>query len=584
MPRKNLLSLFMLSMGAALLVAALAAGGSMAASKGGPGGTMRVGLFGGSVSYLDPQIAYDTGSWTVINATSMNLVGYNDSNGIRSPLQLQGALGFPSFRNSGKQITWKVKSGLKFNDGTPVTAASYQRSFERLLSPCMYGGGLGVADFFDKLIVGGVAYNTAACNPTAHITGVKATGQQLVINLTKPAPYLTAAMAMMWFTAVPANTPMDSFAQEDGASEFYPSAGPYYIDSANPLASVVITLKRNPFYTGPRLSNPNIIQFIQYGSQTTCYNDTVGGSPSVDVDLCGMTSALASQASTDYGASTVTGVPGAAAGGGTKFHVETTGCVDYLAFNTQKAPTNDLKVRKAIAWALDKGASPTSLLLSLGVFAGSHSGQILTPAIPGYKKFDIYGVPPNFPKAAAAAGGALNGKTLEVFHSSSGTRTAQALAFEATLASLSSTYGMGLTINDTSIPSSSYYSTLGNKAQATGPSGFNIARGGWCADYYDPFDYLNVLFHGGAITPLNGVNLSYSNFGPLNIKLNAASKLAGAARKTAYATLDKIIVRDYASVLPYALIGARIMTSNNVSNYTYNGFQTSPALNALSVN
>jgi len=584
MRRKHLLSLFMLSMGVALLVAAMAAGGAMSASKGGPGGTERVGLFGGSVSYLDPQIAYDTGSWTVLNATSMNLVAYNDSNGLHSPLQLQGALGFPSLRNSGKQITWKIKSGLKFNDGTDVTAASYQRSFERLLSPCMFGGGIGVADFFDKLIVGGVGYNHAACNPSGHIAGVQASGQQLVIKLTKSAPYLTAAMAMMWFTAVPANTPMDSNSQDNGASEFYPSAGPYYVDSANPLGTVVITLKKNAFYNGPRLSNPTQIQFLQYGSQTTCYNDTAAGSPTIDVDLCGLTSALAGQATGDYGASTVTGVPNAAAGGGTQFHVENTGCVDYLAYNMQKAPTDNVKVRSAISWALDKAQASNSLLKILGNFAGSHTGNILTPAIPGYKAFDIYGTDPNFPKAAAAAAGSLNGKTLEVWHSQSGTRTNQALAYEGTLNSLSSTYNMGLTVHDNTIDSTTYFTQLGNKALATGPNGYNIARAGWCADYYDPFNYTNVLFDGKSLTALNNVNFSYMNVAKENAAMEKAAKLSGGARKTAYAKIDKDLVGTYAAALPYDLIGARILVANTVSNYTYNGFQTSPALNALSVN
>ena len=51
----------------------------------------------------------------------------------------------------------------------------------------MYGAGVAVNDFFDKLIKGGVAYNSGACNPNSHISGVQASGQTLVINLTKPA-------------------------------------------------------------------------------------------------------------------------------------------------------------------------------------------------------------------------------------------------------------------------------------------------------------------------------------------------------------------------------------------------------------
>jgi peptide/nickel transport system substrate-binding protein len=584
---KHLLSLFMLSMGVALLVAAMVAGGAMSATRShtAVGGTENVGLFNGAgppISTLDPQIAYDTGSWTVLNATSMNLVAYPDNNGLHAPLQLQAATAFPTFRSGGKQVTWHVKSGLKFNDGTAVTAASFQRAIERSLSPCMYGNGVAVNDFFDKLIKGGVAYNHAACNAHGHISGVQASGQNLVINLTRPAPYFTAAMAMMWFDAVPADTPMNTSSDPNGATESYPSAGPYFISSATPLGNVVAELHRNPFYNGPRAANPNVIKFVQYSSQQTCYNDTTSGSPTVDVDLCGLTSAMASTATSQLGASTTTGVPGAAAGGGTQFHVEQTGCVDYLALNTQTAPTTNVKVRQAIAWALDKSTASNSLLKILGLWAGTHSEQVLTPAIPGYKHYNSYGTDSNFAKAIQVAAGALNNKSLSWWHSGSSLRTAQAGAQEAALNAMSSQYNLNLTVHDVTT-TGNYFADLGDKANATGPGGYNIARAGWCADYYDPFDYINVLLDGSNIPAQNGVNLAYLNNSSLNHQMEHAATLAGAARKLAYEKLDKTLIVDQAAWLPYEIVGARFVVASNVGNYTWNGFLTSPALNAISV-
>jgi peptide/nickel transport system substrate-binding protein len=581
----------MLSMGVALLVAAMVAGGAMSATRShsAQGGTEQVGVLNAGnppITSLDPQIAYDTGSWTVLNATSMTLVAYPDNNGLHAPLQTQGATSFPTFRNGGTQVTWHVKSGLKFSDGSPVTAASYQRAIERTLNPCMYGAGVGVNDFFDKLIKGGAAYNNNGNCPNGgqngHISGVQASGQTLVINLTKPAPYFTAAMAMMWFDAVPANTPIDGDAQNNGATVFYPSAGPYYISSATPLDNVVVTLKRNNFYNGPRAANPDTIKLVQYDDQNQCYADTTGNNPSLDVDLCGMTSAIASQATQSFGASTTTGVPNASAGGGTQFHVEQTGCVDYLALNTQRAPTSNVKVRQAIAWAIDKNAANTSLLKILGLFAGTHTEQILTPPIPGFKQYSSYGQTPNYPKAASVGGSALQGKTITWWHSGSTTRTNQAAAGEGNLNALSNQFNLNMTVVDHKV-TGSYFGALGDKSLATGPNGFSIARAGWCADYYDAFDYINVLLDGSNIPAQNGVNLAYLNVPSLNHAMEAAAKKAGAARKAAYQALDKSLIVTNAAWLPYELIGARFVVAHNVGNYTWNGFMTSPALNALSV-
>src|SRR5437868_9388032 len=107
MRRKHLFSLFMLSMGVALLVAAMVASSAMSATRiAKAGGTLNIGLFGGSVTFLDPQLAYDTGSWTVLENTEVTLVRYADSNGAHAPLHLEDAASFPTITNSGKIYTW----------------------------------------------------------------------------------------------------------------------------------------------------------------------------------------------------------------------------------------------------------------------------------------------------------------------------------------------------------------------------------------------------------------------------------------------------------------------------------------------
>ena len=45
---------------------------------------------------------------------------------------------------------------------------------------------------------------------------------------------------------------------------------------------------------------------------------------------------------------------------------------------------------------------------------------------------------------------------------------------------------------------------------------------GWCSDYPDPYDWLNVLLYGGGIQAENNVNFSYLNNAKWNKKLDVS--------------------------------------------------------------
>ena len=56
----------------------------------------------------------------------------------------------------GKTYVFTIRSGWKFSDGSPITAAAFKRAFERNLSPKMkQGSPIGVNIGMDELIVGG---------------------------------------------------------------------------------------------------------------------------------------------------------------------------------------------------------------------------------------------------------------------------------------------------------------------------------------------------------------------------------------------------------------------------------------------
>src|SRR6185295_7248272 len=132
--RKQVLSLFMLVLGAVMLVAAVSVGAASSSTKkagskdANKGGTLRINQAESDFDFVDPQLAYRTDDWSMIYTTSMPLVGFEEKTGAAgAQLVPQAATAFPTVSKDGKSYTFHIRPGLKFSNGTTVTAASFQR-------------------------------------------------------------------------------------------------------------------------------------------------------------------------------------------------------------------------------------------------------------------------------------------------------------------------------------------------------------------------------------------------------------------------------------------------------------------------
>ena len=214
---------------------------------GSAGGTPRAdvregGIFRISASffdYVDPALAYSTESWAVLDTTCARLMGYPDKpppQGLR--LVPEVAAGFPTVSRNGKTYTFRLRSGFRFSDGTPVRANAFARAINRTLakgieSPALqYTGDIaGAAD--------------VRAGRTSAAAGVVARGNTLVVRFARPIGDFTAKTAMPFFCAVPPTLPSDP----EGVGAF-PSAGPYVVTEYRPGERV--TVRRNRFYRGTR--------------------------------------------------------------------------------------------------------------------------------------------------------------------------------------------------------------------------------------------------------------------------------------------------------------------------------------------
>ena len=163
MSKRQVLPALLLVVGAAMLAAAVGVGTAGSATNrvtvghALKGGTLKVNQANADFDYVDPQLAYRTDDWTCSFPTSMQLVSFREKAGAAgSQLYPEAATAFPSVSSDGKTYTFHIRPGLKFSDGSPVTAAAFQRSWERILSPKM-GSPLGVNLDLQHVVAGGEA-------------------------------------------------------------------------------------------------------------------------------------------------------------------------------------------------------------------------------------------------------------------------------------------------------------------------------------------------------------------------------------------------------------------------------------------
>jgi ABC-type transport system substrate-binding protein len=427
-----------------------------------------------------------------------------------------------------------------------VTAASYQRSFERVLSPKM-GSPRGVNINLQDFIAGGAAF---LAGRTQHISGISAKGLTLVVHLTAPNPTFVPILGMQWFTADKPSLPYSP-----AGLNTYPAAGPYYISSRDPGRSTV--LKRNPYYKGTRPSNPDQIVFTPNVDLDQSLLEVKAGQSDLDIGFT-PPSANASLAK-EYGVNKG------------RFFVGTTSCVNFFGMNTARAPLDNVNLRKAINWAIDR---PAQIRL-LGAFAGKRTDQVLVPGIPGYKPYSDYALKgADVAKAKAIGGAAIAAAPpLNIVHTTSSVATNRALLAEFNLKQV------GFKVNDIPTPATTYYQVIGTKGTT-----YNlVTNGGWCADYFDPYDYLNVVFDGRRIQPSNNVNYMYFNNKTFDAGLDHAAAQSGNARATAYAKLDQDLMVKYAPVVPYLNPTNAYFVSSRTKNWIYGSYFGSPYLNALAV-
>jgi DNA-binding SARP family transcriptional activator/streptogramin lyase len=309
-------------------------------------------------------------------ATCAKLFNYPDSAGAAGKrLVPEIASGWPQVSGGGRTYTFRIRPGYRFSppSNEPVTAQSFRHEIERVLSPALQPGPWNLALLPD--VVGAEAYHAGEAT---HVSGVSVHGDALVIRLVKPASDLPARLADPHFCAVPVDTPI----LLHGVASPIPSAGPYYLAAH---AGDAFVLKRNPNYHGAR---PQRLDAIVYRT-------------GVDV---GRAISLLAKGKVDYVAEVDSALAPdtvAAQRAAGRYRLTPDNWTERLVLNTHRPLFADVRLRRAVAHALDRRTLASGLARVIAV----PTSHVLPPNAPGARNGSGYPLSGDLPTARRLTGG-----------------------------------------------------------------------------------------------------------------------------------------------------------------------------------
>ncbi|WP_328679232.1 ABC transporter substrate-binding protein [Streptomyces sp. NBC_00343] len=362
---------------------AKASGGDSTPHK---GGTLTV-LNAQPQEDFDPARLYTSGGGNVPSLVFRTLTTRNRENGAAGAKVVPDLATDTGRPNKDATVwTYTLKKGLKYEDGTAITSADIKYGIERSFAPELSGG----APYLRDWLVGAADYQ----GPYKDKKGLSAIetpdSRTIVFHLNKPEGEFPYLATQTQFTPVPK-------AKDTGTKyEQHPiSSGPYKVVS-NQNDGETIVLERNKYWStatdAERKAYPDKID-VKSGLDSSVINQRLSASQGTD--------AAAVTTDTNLGPAElakVTGDKELAARVGTGHF----GYTNYIAFNPKVAPFNNVKVRQAISYAIDR----SSVVNAAG---GSSLAEAATTFLPNQKSFgyDPYDL---FP--AGASGNAAKAKEL----------------------------------------------------------------------------------------------------------------------------------------------------------------------------
>jgi oligopeptide transport system substrate-binding protein len=417
--------------------------------------------------------------------------------------------------DGGQTLRFFLREGVRFHDGTPLGALDVKASLERLLDPERASS--WATSQFDRI----AGYDDFRAHRAPHLDGVAALDERTVeIRLESPDASALERFALGPSAIVPVAR-VDRVGREAfGVAPV--GSGPYELESWERGTRIV--LRKNPRY----------------------FHDGVAHASSIVIDLNVPSSSIAmrlQRGDVDLAVGYWLGQQDVVwfrrePGWNDTLAVAPVGEVAALCMNTEIPPWNNRALRRAVAYAIDREALTRP---ALGTLAPLYT--LYPPGIPGHdpdapwaQRFDVESA-----RHEMVAAGYPDGLPEEQEIWYVGGAPGPAVLIQADLARI----GVRVRFHAAGLD----YGALTRRGQAP------LSLCGWIADFPDPVDFAEVLFHSRAVADEGSPNVSFYANPDLDVVLDRARAEQDPRRRTAmYADAERIILED----APWAMLSSRV--------------------------
>lgn len=423
-----------------------------------------------------------------------------------------------SISPDGTVYTFTLRSGLVFQSGRELTSEDIKYSWERAADPqtdsttaaTYLGDILGVKQKLD----GGAG----------EIAGIKIIDERTIaVTLDGSKPYFLAKL-----------TYPTSFIVNQENIEANPDNWMYEPDASGPYGlqeyredEALIFLRNENYHTPPTVKH---VVYLLYRAGNPISYYKAG-----DIDITGISNLDAKNIMDNVDNQL-----------NDELLSTTSMCTTYLHLNNNRPPMDDLKVRQALALSVDKAQINELFDEDLSMVANS----ILPPAMPGFsinattQTYDPYAAKQAMDDSGYA------GYIPPIVINTPGYSDEDSLYINALIDMWLEALGVDISVE--------YVNPQHMMEELRNADG-HIAVIGWCADYPDPENFLDILFHSDSL--FNSSN--YSNPDIDKLLEQAREELDPDIRLALYQEIEARLLEDYAVIpishdVTYKLVNPRI--------------------------
>jgi peptide/nickel transport system substrate-binding protein len=479
------------------------------------------GTFAAFPDSLDPALSASVEGWTALQNTYIPLLTYAHANGPAGTRLIPGlARSLPEITDGGRTYTLFLRPGLRYSDGTPVRASDFTHAVERMFKLNSPG-----STFYTD-IVGAERF---ARTKTGGISGIETDDRsgKVAIHLVAPRGTFANELGLLYVALVPGGTPAEDLSRQPP-----PATGPYVITEARPGRGW--RYERNPQWNA---ANAQAMPDLP-GGHVKGIDITVVSNPSTQVNEVeqGNSDWMKNPPPPDRLPEVKRRYEG------TQFREEPTISTFYFWMNTQQPPFDDVRVRRAVNYAIDPAALER-------IYAGSMRAtqQILPPGMPGYEKYELY--PHDPPEARRLIAEADPSDREITIWTNSGAPNNEAGQYYADLLSQ-----LGFETRLKIVGVATYFTLIGNELTPDLDTGW----GNWLEDYPHPNDYFEPQLAGESIAPAGNTNWARMDVPKLNEEIaRLGREQLGFKQEAEYAALD----RSFMEQAPWAPFGTLTLST-----------------------